>query len=120
MSLLPYALPAGSLLLALPYLRQRLALSRAKHRSLAGHSRMAKRLAGWLPGYAFDEQTFFKADGANDALAAQRRAAFETLCAGYAERYAKSLAPRLNVFTDPRLVLGMMQDIQKARAKGAS
>ncbi|MGE3547277.1 MAG: AarF/UbiB family protein, partial [Kofleriaceae bacterium] len=38
----------------------------------------------------------------------------------YFDRYAKSLAPKLNVFTDPRLVLGMMQDIQKARAKGAS
>jgi len=34
----------------------------------------------------------------------------------YFDRYAKSLAPKLNVFTDPRLVLGMMQDIQKARA----
>jgi aarF domain-containing kinase len=33
----------------------------------------------------------------------------------YFDRYAKSLAPKLNVFTDQRLVLGMMQDIQKAR-----
>jgi predicted unusual protein kinase regulating ubiquinone biosynthesis (AarF/ABC1/UbiB family) len=33
----------------------------------------------------------------------------------YFDRYAKALAPNLNVFTDPRLVLGMMQDIQKAR-----
>jgi predicted unusual protein kinase regulating ubiquinone biosynthesis (AarF/ABC1/UbiB family) len=33
----------------------------------------------------------------------------------YFDRYAKALAPKLNVFTDPRLVLGMMQDIQKAR-----
>lgn len=37
----------------------------------------------------------------------------------YFDRYAKSLAPRLNVFTDPRLVLGMMQDIQKARTTAA-
>ena len=35
----------------------------------------------------------------------------------YFDRYAKSLAPKLNVFTDPRLVLGMMADIQKARAQ---
>jgi aarF domain-containing kinase len=35
----------------------------------------------------------------------------------YFDRYAKSLAPQLNVFTDPRLVLGMMSDIQKARAQ---
>lgn len=33
----------------------------------------------------------------------------------YFDRYAKALAPNLNVFTDSRLVLGMMQDIQKAR-----
>jgi predicted unusual protein kinase regulating ubiquinone biosynthesis (AarF/ABC1/UbiB family) len=33
----------------------------------------------------------------------------------YFDRYAKALAPNLNVFTDQRLVLGMMGDIQKAR-----
>ncbi|MDX2092350.1 MAG: AarF/UbiB family protein [Kofleriaceae bacterium] len=38
----------------------------------------------------------------------------------YFDRYAKSLAPKLNVFTDPRLVLGMMQDIQKARMAAAA
>ncbi|HRC57770.1 MAG: AarF/ABC1/UbiB kinase family protein [Myxococcales bacterium] len=35
----------------------------------------------------------------------------------YFDRYAKALAPKLNVFTDPRLVLGMMSDIQKARSE---
>ncbi len=35
----------------------------------------------------------------------------------YFDRDAKALAPKLNVFTDPRLVLGMMGDIQKARAQ---
>ena len=33
----------------------------------------------------------------------------------YFDRYAKALAPKLNVFTDQRLVLGMMSDIQKSR-----
>jgi predicted unusual protein kinase regulating ubiquinone biosynthesis (AarF/ABC1/UbiB family) len=33
----------------------------------------------------------------------------------YFDRYAKLLAPRLNVFTDPRLIAGLMMDIQKAR-----
>jgi predicted unusual protein kinase regulating ubiquinone biosynthesis (AarF/ABC1/UbiB family) len=37
----------------------------------------------------------------------------------YFDRYAKALAPKLNVFTDPRLVLGMMSDIQKARTQAA-
>jgi glutamate-1-semialdehyde 2,1-aminomutase len=92
MSYLPYALPLGSLVLALPYLRQRLQLSQAKHRSLAGHSRMAKRLASWLPGYAYDEARFFDCDGAPSDIAQLRRASFDTLGAGFAQRYEKSLA----------------------------
>lgn len=91
MSYLPYALPLGSLVLALPYLRQRLQLSRAKHRSLAGHSRMAKRLATWLPGYAYDESRFFDCDGAPEDIERRRRASFDTLSAGFSQRYAKSL-----------------------------
>lgn len=38
----------------------------------------------------------------------------------YFDRYAKALAPKLNVFTDPRLVIGMMGDIQKARMAQAA
>ena len=34
----------------------------------------------------------------------------------YFDRYAKLLAPDLNIFTDPRLVMSLMADIQKARA----
>ncbi|MCW5653725.1 aminotransferase class III-fold pyridoxal phosphate-dependent enzyme [Hydrogenophaga sp.] len=89
---LSVAWPLGSLALALPYLRQRLQLSRAKHRSLAGHSRMAKRLARWLPGYAYDARSFFDADGAPPEVASIRRASFDTLSAGFSQRYAKSLA----------------------------
>jgi glutamate-1-semialdehyde 2,1-aminomutase len=66
----------GALAALAPAIRQRIQLSRAKHRSLAGHSRMAKRLARWLPGYSFDEHTFFGCDGAPEAVQAQRRAGF--------------------------------------------
>lgn len=58
---------------------RRLTLSRAKHRSLTGHSRMAKRVAGWLPGYRLEEQAFFGADGADQTLQEQRRRALESL-----------------------------------------
>ncbi|MFN5724743.1 MAG: glutamate-1-semialdehyde 2,1-aminomutase, partial [Betaproteobacteria bacterium] len=58
-----------------PKARRRLQLSRAKHRSLTGHSRMAKRLASWLPGYRLEEDAFFGADGADAALQLQRRQA---------------------------------------------
>jgi predicted unusual protein kinase regulating ubiquinone biosynthesis (AarF/ABC1/UbiB family) len=34
----------------------------------------------------------------------------------YFDRYAKILAPKLNVFSDPRLIMSLMVDIQKARA----
>ena len=37
----------------------------------------------------------------------------------YFDRYAKILAPKLNVFSDPRLVTGLLQDVQKVRAETA-
>jgi glutamate-1-semialdehyde 2,1-aminomutase len=38
----------------------RLQLSRAKHRSLTGHSRMARRFASLVPFYEYDDATFFR------------------------------------------------------------
>jgi len=72
--------------------RTRLQLSRAKHRSLTGHVRMGKRIAGLIPFYDYDEDRFFHADDAPDDIAAQRRAGFERLSALYATRYAKTRA----------------------------
>lgn len=62
-----------------PFATRRIQLSRAKHRSLAGHSRMAKRLARWLPGYSYDEAEFFGCDDAPIEIQAQRRQAFFSL-----------------------------------------
>ena len=66
----------GALAALAPSVYRRLQLSRAKHRSLAGHSRMAKRLARLLPGYHFDEQMFFKCDNAPFEIQNLRRQAF--------------------------------------------
>jgi len=66
----------GALATLAPSVYRRLQLSRAKHRSLAGHSRMAKRLARLLPGYHFDEQVFFKCDNAPIEIENLRRNAF--------------------------------------------
>jgi glutamate-1-semialdehyde 2,1-aminomutase len=77
---------------AWPLARRRLELSQAKHPSLTGHARMARRVASWLPGYDYDEQRFFASDGAPLPVVAQRRAALERLALHYRERYAKSLA----------------------------
>ncbi len=81
----------GALTWALPRARQRLRLSRAKHRSLAGHSRMAKRLASLVPGYQYDEQRFFDSDGAPPEVQARRRAGLDALSLLFAQRFAKSL-----------------------------
>ena len=72
--------------------RTRLTLSRAKHKSLAGHVRMGKRIAGLIPFYDYDEDRFFRVDDAPDDIVAQRRAGFERLAAVYATRYAKTRA----------------------------
>ena len=78
--------------LALTRGRKRLTLSRAKHRSLGGHVRMAKRVAAQIPAFAHAPDRFFRVDGAEDAVAAQRQAGFERLGRLYAERFAATLA----------------------------
>jgi glutamate-1-semialdehyde 2,1-aminomutase len=72
-------------------LRRRLELSQAKHRSLAGHSRMARRLAALVPFYEYDEARFFCADGAPTDVAQCRRAGFEQLSTLYRTRFAESI-----------------------------
>ena len=85
-------LGATALTAIIPKGLRRIALSRAKHRSLAGHSRMAKRLAGLLPAYAFGERDFFRADDPTEAVAEARRQAFEGLEARLRERKSATLA----------------------------
>jgi len=82
----------GALAWVLPKAKQRLELSRAKHRSLAGHSRIAKRIAGLLPGYNYDETMFFNSDGASSAVVERRRDGFFKLAALYAARFPQSVA----------------------------
>lgn len=82
----------GALAWGLSRVKRRLELSRAKHRSLAGHSRMAKRIARLVPGYAYGEEHFFASDAAPADVAARRRAGFARLSALYAHRYPLSVA----------------------------
>ncbi len=72
-----------------PKLQARVALSRAKHRSLTGHSKMSRMVARLIPFYEFDINDFFAADGAPAAVATQRQDAFFRLARLYEERYAK-------------------------------
>ena len=86
------ALGLGVLGWTLPRAWRRLQLSRAKHRSLAGHARMAQRVARLIPGYAYDEDRFYAVDGAPDEVAARRRAAMRRLEALYDRRFARGAA----------------------------
>jgi glutamate-1-semialdehyde 2,1-aminomutase len=72
-----------------PKLTARLALSRAKHRSLGGHSKMSRVVARLIPFYEFDINDFFRADGAPDAIATQRQDGFFRLATIYEEHYTK-------------------------------
>jgi glutamate-1-semialdehyde 2,1-aminomutase len=72
-------------------LRRRFELSQAKHRSLAGHSRMARRLAALVPFYEYDEARFFCSDGAPADVAQCRRGGFERLSALYKTRFAETI-----------------------------
>jgi glutamate-1-semialdehyde 2,1-aminomutase len=85
-------LAVAALAVTLPLAKRRLELSKAKHPSLTGHSRMAKRVAALVPGYAYDEQRFFGSDGAPPAVQARRREGFMRLAAVLCERHAKSIA----------------------------
>jgi len=82
-------LPTGAVLVLL---KRRLELSQAKHRSLGGHSRLAKRVARLLPGYAFDEDAFFRSDDAPADVVQRRRGAIDRLSTEFRTRFARSLA----------------------------
>lgn len=52
---------------------------------------MAQRVARLLPGYRFDEQSFFRADECDSAIELARRSAFYNMSGRFAKRYAKSI-----------------------------
>ncbi len=87
-----YAAGAAVLSVPLAKAKQRLDLSLAKHPSLAGHTRMARRIAALVPFYEYDEHRFFSSDGAPENIAAHRQAAFQRLAALYRERFPETSA----------------------------
>ena len=72
-------------------LKARLELSKAKHRSLAGHPRIARFVASLVPFYQYDEARFFGSDAAPDDIVTQRRADFARLEDLYRKRFASTL-----------------------------
>ena len=85
---------AGAAALGIPLVKakRRIELSRAKHRSLAGHARLARRIASLVPFYEYDEQQFFRSDDPPEDIAIRRRDGFMRLAAIYRERFARTSA----------------------------
>jgi glutamate-1-semialdehyde 2,1-aminomutase len=83
---------AASALFLLPALRMRFELSKAKHPSLTGHARIARRVAALVPYYAYDQERFFSSDAAPAEIADRRRAGFARLAELYRQRFARSAA----------------------------
>jgi glutamate-1-semialdehyde 2,1-aminomutase len=86
-----YGIGSAALATSLVKLRRRFDLSQAKYRSLAGHARIARRLAALVPFYAYDESRFFCSDDAPADVVARRRAGFERLSAVYKTRFAETI-----------------------------
>src|ERR1700761_8775681 len=64
----------------------RLELSRAKHRSLAGHSKISRRLARFVPDYEYSPSEVFRVDSPPAEVAAAREAGFTRLTELFAQR----------------------------------
>ena len=90
--LLLYAAGATAIAASVVKLKARLDLSRAKHPSLAGHSRIARSVARMLPYYEYDEARIFEVDDAPPEIIARRRAGFARLAEIYRERFWRTAA----------------------------
>jgi glutamate-1-semialdehyde 2,1-aminomutase len=86
-----YGVGGAVLATSLLKLRRRFDLSHAKHQSLAGHARIARRLAALIPFYEYDEERFFYSDDAPTEVAARRRVGFRRLSALYKTRFAETI-----------------------------
>jgi glutamate-1-semialdehyde 2,1-aminomutase len=91
MTLAFYGLGAAAAASSVVALKKRLQLSQAKHRSLAGHARMSRWLAGFLPFYEYGEDRFFCSDGAPEEIAARRRDGLSRLSTQYKTRFAETI-----------------------------
>lgn len=92
LSFLLYPLGAAALAVSSHKILARLQLSRAKHRSLAGHAKLSRWAAKQIPFYAYDQADFFSSDGADENIAARRRRGFQRLSDLFRERFALTSA----------------------------
>ena len=86
-----YGIGVAAVATSVAALRKRLELSQAKHPSLSGHARIARRLARFVPFYEYDAERFFCSDGAAHDITARRRAGFNQLSHIYRTRFAETI-----------------------------
>ena len=96
---------AVAAVIAIRKLFERLELSRAKHPSLAGHARMARRVAALIPFYDYNDERFFRSDDAPETVVQRRRAGFDRLARLYQARFIRT---RLAT-TDMRVAVSDLQ-----------
>ncbi|HEY4175058.1 MAG TPA: aminotransferase class III-fold pyridoxal phosphate-dependent enzyme [Rhodopila sp.] len=92
MTVLYTAAAAAFLLYLALRAKNRLELSLAKHRSLTGHARMARRVASLIPFYDYDEDRFFRCDDAPDDVAGRRQDSLTRLSELWGQRFGQSIA----------------------------
>ena len=78
-----YGLGALAVAALLPKIKSRLELSLAKHPSLTGHSRMARRVAAQVPFYDYDDAKFFCCDGAPIVVVCRRPSLISLILAAW-------------------------------------
>jgi glutamate-1-semialdehyde 2,1-aminomutase len=75
-SLAAYGAGTAIVAISLVKVKRLLELSRAKHRSLTGHARLARRIASLIPFYEYDEHRFFRSDDLRRISRSNGRRAF--------------------------------------------
>src|SRR5450830_1276931 len=84
-----YAIVFGISFILLALLFKRLTLSLAKHPSLAGHSKLSRQFAKFVPFYEFKDDAFFSCDHPPQAVITARQQGFKSLSQYYNEHFKK-------------------------------
>jgi len=79
MDLVIYLVVAATSFYVLRKTYTRLQLSVAKHPSLRGHSKWSRRIASIIRSFDYDENQFFRSDGAAESIVKKRRRGLEEL-----------------------------------------
>src|SRR5258707_12817259 len=86
-----YGLGAAALATSLVTLRRRLELSKAKHRTLTGHARMARRGGALGPFYGYYEKRVFCSHDGPEEIVSPRPAGFKRLAGAYSTRLSRNV-----------------------------